>query len=236
MGAAWNNKLNLYAFRRVLGECGYEKPVSADEISVMRDALADDEVAAGNDEIETALDRYANENNASQEALSKIMSTLRTALLDAQDEIIIRTAESTIRQYAPTLRRKRKQFMLQDDYGFQDRKKWDQEVTYFLETVVLSAIGSDDIPDHLFPGLAGLVEQVAAQDGEHVTDQSAGQTEVLSPQEFETHCAEILPRGRPRRGCEHRGIHRIREGAGERSRRAPATSLAVGAVRPGAVF
>ena len=132
MGAAWNHKRNLYAFRRVLSECGYQKPASADEICAAWNAIADRLTLRGMDEVEIDLDEYAKRNSDSVEALSKNVGELRRALIDARDCEIIRSAESAIRQHAATLRRKRKQFISQDDYGIQDTTRWDQEISYFF--------------------------------------------------------------------------------------------------------
>lgn len=43
---------------------------------------------------------------------------------------------AVIRQHAETLLRKRRRLIVKDDYGGEDRSRWDWELMYFLTNVV----------------------------------------------------------------------------------------------------
>jgi restriction system protein len=201
IGAAWDYKPNVYAIRRIMGELGYLQPISADEISKIGNAIATRLVTPGREEIEIALNEYTQRQPVAKEAIYRIVVTLQSVLSRAlvlvrehseelKSDAIVASTESVIREHAETLRRKRKQMVLKDDYGMEDRTKWGQEIDYFVRRVVLPELGLEDIEYRLLSGIASLVEEIATEE-ESDTLYSA-EMQHISPKDFEMLCAETL--------------------------------------------
>ena len=51
-----------------------------------------------------------------------------------------RRFDEVVAGYLPVLRRKQRQLVQTDDYGLVDRSRWEREVGYFLDKVVLESL------------------------------------------------------------------------------------------------
>ena len=185
MGEASGNKFNLFALRRLLGECGYTPLPSTEQILEMAGQVADDTGPTAED-IDTALDVYVQQiTDSEKELILRAQSLCETATVYA--------AEETIRRHAATLRRKRFQLLIPDDYGHVDGGNWYKEVTSFVDRVVLPAIGETAIEERTFACIIERVEQIAAEiTPEKTPDSFVDSSRQIAAEEFEVHCAEIL--------------------------------------------
>jgi restriction system protein len=98
--------------------------------------------------------------------------------------------------YMPVLRRKQRQLVRVDDYGLVDRSRWEREVGYFFDRVVLQSLAEPEAR-HVREGLARfrerLEEAVAAGGPDAAVE--ARFARVRTGQEFELFCAAELERG-----------------------------------------
>ena len=84
-----------------------------------------------------------------------------------------RRFDEQVAAYLPVLRRKQRQLVRVDDYGLVDRSRWEREVGYFLDRVVLEALAEREAR-HVREGLGryrerrvvGKAEQLLGSDAE----------------------------------------------------------------------
>jgi len=103
--------------------------------------------------------------------------------------------DALLAEHLPALRRKRHQLVRADDYGVVDGSRWEREVGYFLDRVVLAALPDRDARlarEHL-AGFRARLEAAVAADGPDVAVQARFER-VRTGQEFELFCARELER------------------------------------------
>jgi restriction system protein len=125
-------------------------------------------------------------------ALAAVWGTLRQWARERAQ----RRFDALVQAHLPALRRKRRQLVRTDDYGLVDRARWDRELGYFMDRVVLGSLAEADArqirerPDRF---LARLEAAVAA--GAPDAGAEARFAAVRTGQEFELFCAGELERG-----------------------------------------
>ncbi len=192
MGQTWDNKVNLYAFRRLLAECGLERPPAAVDLLTRGASHISASILIDKEEIALELERFVSRWTDDYESLSKTVVSLCNAVATTLEYATLRAAEREISQHANTLRRKRAQLLLHDDYGTIDESRWRKEITYFVTRVILPAIEKDTIDEMLFAAIEDRVEQVAAEAGPESVSFSCETPAQFTPEEFEVYCARLL--------------------------------------------
>lgn len=192
MDNAWDDKLNLYAFRRLLAELGFERPPSTEDILAKCSSLTLVPSAASNEEFAITFERFANSRRDTDALVLEVVASLRDAIKRTQEIQTLISAETVIREHARTLRRKRTQLLLRDDYGMADDSKWREEIAYFVQRVVIPHVDNYEIDERYLRAIAECVEKVAAEatpDPESPVDDASA---LLTPVEFESFCADVL--------------------------------------------
>jgi restriction system protein len=194
MGEAYSDKVNLYAFRRLLAELGAERPPSTDDILEGFTALVSAPTPVPKEEIDRAFGIFIDRNREidANDALPGEVASLRNAVTVAQDRVTLRLAEEVIRKHIKVLIRKRSQLRLTDDYGVVDESKWRAEVAYFVARVVLPALEKVDATESMIATIAQRVQQMAAEALPEELAFPNETTAILSPEEYEVYCAETL--------------------------------------------
>jgi len=94
--------------------------------------------------------------------------------------------DDTIKKHLPTLKRKRRQLIITDDYGYQHPDGWIKEVQGFLQVTGLASL---ELVEDREWAAARLFELVPQTDGVAPAPQDV---ETLTPLDFEDHCADLL--------------------------------------------
>jgi restriction system protein len=190
MGDDWSNKHNLYGFHRLLGELGVEKPPMADLIE--RCSSLESRTSVSMQEIDEAFGAQIASKLDLDDELSQIKRSFQIAMQENDRRAILRSIEQVIRAHKHTLARKRLQLRLEDDYGTIDDERWWNEVTYFVERVIIPAV-STRLDEYTITYITSLIDEIAAEP--IIKDESLYPCqEILSPSEFEHYCAEVLSR------------------------------------------
>ena len=103
--------------------------------------------------------------------------------------------DAVVREHLPVLLRKRRQLVRVDDYGIEDRSRWEKELDYFFGRVVPPALGARDLA-RLAERWSELRERVARRievDIETLATQAAFAL-VKTGADFEQFCAQELRR------------------------------------------
>lgn len=107
-----------------------------------------------------------------------------------------RRFDRVVAAYLPVLRRKQRQLVRVDDYGLVDRSRWEREVGYFLDRVVLVGLAPPDarqVREALDRFKLRLEAAVAAGAPDAAAESRFAA--VRTGQEFELFCAAELERG-----------------------------------------
>ena len=107
-----------------------------------------------------------------------------------------RRFEAVVEEHLPVLVRKRRQLVRIDDYGVVDRSRWEREIGYFFDKVVLQTLTPADvarIDERLADYRERLEAIVEARQADAVLQ--AKFERVRNGVEFEQFCAEELRRG-----------------------------------------
>lgn len=108
----------------------------------------------------------------------------------------MRRFDRVVVDYLPVLRRKHRQLVRVDDYGVIDRSRWDRELGYFVEKVVLQTLHGRDafhIREELDRFRVRIESTVAS--GQPDAAAEARFERIRTGQEFELFCAQELERG-----------------------------------------
>ena len=107
-----------------------------------------------------------------------------------------RRFDEVVAGYLPVLRRKQRQLVRTDDYGLVDRSRWEREVGYFLDRVVLESLPAREAR-HVREGLGRYRARLEAAVAAGAFDAAAELrfAQVRTGQEFELFCAAELERG-----------------------------------------
>jgi restriction system protein len=111
-------------------------------------------------------------------------------------ERAVRRFDGLVEAYLPVLRRKHRQLVRVDDYGVVDRSRWEREVGYFLDRVVLAGLAPGDarrVRERLGAFKLRLEAAVAAGRPDEAAETRFER--IRSGQEFELFCARELERG-----------------------------------------
>jgi restriction system protein len=211
MGQAWDEKLNLYGFKKLLAELGVETPLVAKEL-VERCRLLEPTKLISKLEIEAAYNSFVESNpnsaapataasrlylagraprNAADGLFSEVVANLADSIQRSYELAVLRSAESIIREHVKTLGRKRTQLLLQDDYGAFDESRWRGEIGYFLQKVLLPRL-ERPVADGTMKAIADLVDHIASEATVDIDSSVSNVPARISPAEFECHCADVL--------------------------------------------
>lgn len=111
-------------------------------------------------------------------------------------ERVGRKFAASVEQHMTVLMRKRRQFVRKDDYGIVDRSRWDKEIDYFLDKVVLKQLAPAEqsyFEEHRDTFRQQLDRLVEARPADPNAQRSFEQ--VRNGVEFEVFCAEELKKG-----------------------------------------
>jgi restriction system protein len=104
--------------------------------------------------------------------------------------------DALVMEHLPVLVRKRRQLVRVDDYGVVDRSRWEKEVRYFFEKVILQTLPEGDlvrVEERLDEFAARLEAMVEARQADAGTEMRFDR--VKTGAEFELFCADELRRG-----------------------------------------
>ena len=106
----------------------------------------------------------------------------------------VEKAKEIIAGHSATLKRRKAQLLIYDDYGLPDSRKWNQEINSFLSKAVLPFTGGLlSRTGHV--KLIQYVEEVATASTskeQNQTQPELNNAPDLTPSEFEIHCADTL--------------------------------------------
>ena len=117
-------------------------------------------------------------SEGAREASEKVRSARRTSI------------ENVITLHIATLRRKRRQLVLVDDYGSERDAGWRDEVAYFLG-VAAKAAGVSELDPLDRQWASDRIHQLLSQP-QIATEAEALNVESMDPLDFEQHCTDLL--------------------------------------------
>jgi restriction system protein len=108
-----------------------------------------------------------------------------------------RRFEALVDEHLPVLVRKRRQLIRVDDYGVVDRSRWDKEVGYFFDKVVLQTLRASDRQriEEALDEFRDRLEAIVGARQEELGSQAKFER-VRNGLEFELFCADELRRAR----------------------------------------
>jgi len=124
-------------------------------------------------------------------------SRARDSIMDS----IIDSVRNITFEHQKTLLMKRSQLLIKDDYGIEDRTRWDKELGYFMDNVVLSAIAGElsafsDLNGDVQGGINAAYRQIEGlldqAEDDVMSDPNYRDIEDMNPIEYEHYCAELL--------------------------------------------
>jgi HJR/Mrr/RecB family endonuclease len=102
-------------------------------------------------------------------------------------------AEEIIKKHSATLKRKRTQLLLYDDYGVPDIRKWNEEKKYFINSVIVPKLGIFNLSETKLHEIMEFIEDVCNDDlVQSGPEQSSENLREPTPIEFEARCSEVL--------------------------------------------
>ena len=217
LGIASNDKANLFAFKRLLAEAGLRhtvpddmmRAISAECQAIVSDHDPQPELASF---ARTCSDPYRDTSNSivhlglnldpGNEKLRCLEEERKRIALEEAARIrleresrVLEKAKETVKSHSTTLARKKRQLVILDDYGIPDRKKWNDEVRYFITNVVLPSLEQEEFSNLLIGPIFEYIDEVAITTERLPEDKDTQEaTPELSPRDFEAHCSALLQR------------------------------------------
>ncbi len=127
-----------------------------------------------------------------------------SVIVDPNADYVWKRAQDVIAEHMWVLGRKRLQLVLQDDYGVENTGRWDVEVAYFIDRVLVPKLGLTKLKgaEILYRGegpqgaaritlenLSGFIDDIAQL---AIRNAKRSAEAPLDPIEYETYCASLL--------------------------------------------
>lgn len=192
LGIMAYEKTNLFALKRLLAECGLQANISSD---VVRAICPEPMENPSTENFNSDLAVFAHMCSDPYSLTTEGINNLRLNLYKLVKLRILEKAKEMVKYHTNTLTRKRSELITVDDYGVEDREKWNKELKHFVTKVICPTLEAEEVSDLSIDNILEYIEEVTTKTEPLIEDDEAPcEISDLSPMGFELHCSTVLQR------------------------------------------